>query len=288
MGGNFQTFEPVTFQRGMPSWQNLPMSSSDDIVEIFRWAATDRECGAGEIEQALIGGLLEHGAALEPESLYRGARLLAAGQPTMANLQSLASAAEGADPVVFVEWLQRRLEILSELPQRLAANGWPYLEDMRMVATVSRSTAVAAVVEGAWNKGWTGSAVVFDGSQSGRGPDQASRLSRHGTAYSQPDAAMPEWLDGEGTIVVVGADGVGPEAFINSVGTRLLLELARNRGVKRFLVADTGKDVPRQTFDEMVEVMPTYRDPTGRSWPVFEVIPLDLVTTRISEEAKSS
>jgi translation initiation factor 2B subunit (eIF-2B alpha/beta/delta family) len=264
------------------------MSPSDDIVELFRWAATDRECGAGEIEQALIGGLLEHGAALEPEFLYRGAQLLAAGQPTMANLQSLAFAAEGADSVVFVEWLERRLEVLSELPQRLAANGWPYLEDVRMVATISRSTAVAAVVEGAWNKGWTGSAVVFDGSQSGRGPDLASRLSRHGTAFSQPDAAMPEWLDGDETIVVVGADGVGPEAFINSVGTRLLLELARNRGMERILAADSGKDVTRQAFDEMVEVMPAYRDPTGRSWPVFEVIPLDLVTTRISEEAKSS
>jgi translation initiation factor 2B subunit (eIF-2B alpha/beta/delta family) len=264
------------------------MSSRDDIVELFRWAATDRECGAGEIEQALVGGLLEHGAALEPESLYRGARLLAAGQPAMANLQSLAFAAESADPVVFVEWLQRRIEILSELPQRLAANGWPHLENVRMVATISRSTAVAAVVEGAWSRGWTGSVVVFDGSQSGRGPDQTSRLSRHGTAHSQPDATMPQWLDGEGTIVVVGADGVGPDAFVNAVGTRLLLELARNRGVERILAADSGKNVTRQTFDEMVEVMPAFRDPTGRSWPVFEVIPLDLVTARISERRTNS
>ena len=72
------------------------MSSGDEIVELFRWAATDRKCGAGEIERALIGGLLELGDEMEPESLHRGARLLAAGQPTMANLRSLAVAAVDA------------------------------------------------------------------------------------------------------------------------------------------------------------------------------------------------
>ncbi len=96
----------------------------------------------------------------------------------------------------------------------------------------------------------------------------------HGRAYSQPDAAMLHWLDRGAAIVVVGADGVGPESFVNSTGTRLLLEAARDRAVERILVADTGKDVSQRVFDEIVDGIPTHEDPQGRSWPVFEVDPV--------------
>ena len=41
-------------------------------------------------------------------------------------------------------------------------------------------------------------------------------------------------------LVLVGADGVGPESFINSTGTVPLLEAARDRGVERLLVDGIG------------------------------------------------
>lgn len=259
------------------------MKDDDAVLELFRRAATDRSCGAAEIEVTLIRGLLDLETELRSESLLQGARILVKGQPAMANLRSLAAAA--ANPDDFSGWLERRRLAMSELPKRLAANGWPFVRGAQTVLTVSKSTAVAAVVEGAWKRGWDGSVVVFDGSESGRGPEQAARLTRCGGARSQPDAAVPEWLEGERRVVVVGADAVGPQSFINSTGTRLLLEAARDRAVERVLVADTGKDVSQRVFDELVDGIPTHNDPQGRSWPVFEVIPLELVSARVSEDS---
>ena len=207
----------------------------DDIVlELFRRAATDRRHGASEIEEALLRGLLASGGDWPRESLLSGARLLAGGQPAMANLRSLAArvAAPG-----FRRFLERRAGVLDTLPHRLAANGWPYLEGLNTVVTISRSTAVAAVVEGAWERGWRGSVVVLDGTVTGCGQDQARRLSASGEAVSRPDATAPSCLDTSGVVVLVGADALGPERFITSAGTTMLRELAAARGLQRVLAA---------------------------------------------------
>ena len=271
------TIEPVSKKKDV-----------DAVLELFRLAATNRECGASEIEHTLINRLLDHRAVLQPESLRLGARVLAAGQPAMANLRSLAAAAEKGPPERALDWLEQRRQVLRELPQLLTANAWSWIKNAQVVLTISRSTAVADVVEGAWHKGWQGSVVVFDGTASGCGPEQAKRLSMHGEVLSQPDATVMNWLDGDGVLVVVGADGVGPGSFVNSTGTQILLQGARDRGVEGLLVADTAKDVGQRIFDELVAVIPEFRDPLGRSWPVFEVIPLEFVTTRIDEKSTVS
>jgi len=256
------------------------VNSDDQVLDLFRLAATDRRHGASEIEERLLRGLLASGGDWPRESLLSGARLLAWGQPAMANLRTVAARAAAPG---FDEWIERRAAVLDSLSHRLAANGWPRLEGSNTVVTISRSTAVAAVVEGAWERGWRGSVVVLDGTVTGCGQDQARRLSGSGEAVSRPDATAPSYLDGSGVVVLVGADAVGPRRFINSAGTTMLLELATARGLQRVLAADSGKDVSEQVLDEIADVLPRHSDSPDREWPVFETIPMNLVSERITE-----
>ena len=256
----------------------------DEVIELFRTAATDREHGAVEIERTLIRGLLDIEPRLRLGSLHRGLKMLAEGQPAMANLRAMAAwMASVESPASCVSRLARRAAVLDALPGRLAGNAWPHIQSCTTVVTLSRSSAVAAALEGAWERGWGGSAVVLDGGASGRGADQARRLEVSGRAVSRPDADAPAWLDLDSVRVLVGADAVGRRRFVNSVGTRDLLELAQQHQVDTVLIADTGKDAEEDVLDEMIRLSPLYRDALDREWPVFEAIPLELVTVRVAE-----
>ena len=169
------------------------------------------------------------------------------------------------------------------MPEALAENAMPWIECAARVVTISRSSAVAAVINGAWKRGWRGSVVVLDGSGAGGGAEQAGLLARNGPARSQPDAAVLRWLDLGKTVVVVGADAVGPGRFVNCVGTGALVELASVREVPVVVVADSGKDVSETVFVEIVASLRQFRCEAGREWPLFEEISMVLVAARISD-----
>jgi translation initiation factor 2B subunit (eIF-2B alpha/beta/delta family) len=256
----------------------------DEIIELFRTAATDREHGAIEIERMLIRGLLDAEEKWHLQSLHRGLKMLAEGQPAMANLRAMTAwLAAVESPASCVSRLERRAGVLEELPGRFAANAWPLVETSRAVVTISRSSAVAAVLEGAWERGWDGLVVVLDGTASGRGADQARRLEASGSVVSRPDAEAAEVLKRPSVVVLIGADAVGRQRFVNSAGTGDLLATARNADVATVLVADSGKDVTEDDVDEILRLSPMYRESPGNEWPVFEAVPLELVTTRITE-----
>jgi translation initiation factor 2B subunit (eIF-2B alpha/beta/delta family) len=181
--------------------------------------------------------------------------------------------------------LQRRAELLDGLGQRLGDAARPFVETCDRVVTISRSSAVAAAVEGAWRQGWRGEVVVFDGSPTGCGADQAARLAETiATVRSQPDATMPRWLDGGGVLALIGADAVSRQRLVNACGTRILLELAAARSLPVVLAADSGKDVADEEIDEILVAGPvaTTKAP-GRCWPIFETVPMSLVSDRIAE-----
>jgi len=256
----------------------------DEVLELFQRAAADREHGALEIERNLIRDLLAIEGRLGLESLHRGFKLLAEGQPAMANLRAMAGwMAAIESPASCASRLARRAAVLEELPDRFAANAWPYIREFDTVVTLSRSSAVGAALEGAWARGWGGSVVVLDGTASGHGADQARRLAISGQAISRPDADVNEWLAADSAGVLIGADAVGKRRFVNSAGTRELLELARQRLVETILVADTGKDVEDDLLDEILGLSPLYRESPDREWPIFEAIPLELVAVRVTE-----
>jgi translation initiation factor 2B subunit (eIF-2B alpha/beta/delta family) len=260
----------------------------DAVERVFVEAARDRSRGAAAIERRLLERLASRGDA-EIGALRRGAAALRDGQPLMANLVSLAARAAAGDAAAFHLWAVDRLELLRELDERLARAAWPLVRGAPVVVTVSRSSAVAAVVRGAVSRGWRGRVVVLDGAPSGRGPDQARRLVRAGVAaVSQPDAVAPMWLESD-AVVVVGADAVGPESFVNAVGTRLLLEAAERRDRARVLAADRGKDVASADLERFRHAVPeSSAQGAARRWPVFEEVPLALVDTRVDENGRSA
>lgn len=259
------------------------MTSDDPVVAAFRRAAEDRERGAAEIEARLIGDLLQLRSRWTSENLGAGLRRLVEGQPTMANLLSLAGRVDPADPGSSARRLAQRARVLEALPARLAEAAWPKIAAASRLVTISRSSAVAAVVAGARERGWSGTVVVLDGSPAGGGPSQASALAASGPTLSQPDAAALRWLEGDAVVVAVGADAVGPRAFVNCTGTRALLELASLRRVPSLLVADTGKDASPEVVDEIAASAPVCREGGVREWPLFETVALDLITLRVSE-----
>ena len=275
----------VTFSAvpGTVTCHNRAVKTGDEVLVLFEAAATDRDRGASEIEERLVRDLLALGARPRPETLRSAAESLVAGQPAMANLRSLAEVAAEGNAEAFAQWLGQRSRVVDVLPELFAAAAWPLIEKRREIVTISRSTAVAAVIEGAWRHGWQGSVTVLDGTTTGRGPEQARRLSLSGEARSVPDAAAPDVLGGPGKVVLVGADAVATERFVNSAGTTMLLELARARGVERVLVADSGKDVSERVLDEIVAALPHHRESPEREWTVFEAVPRNLVSARVKE-----
>jgi translation initiation factor 2B subunit (eIF-2B alpha/beta/delta family) len=257
----------------------------EPLDRLFQVAADDRTRGAAEIERDLLAGLLDNRRLWTDERLKRGATRLTAGQPSMANLRGLARVLAGLGPVAAGPLLRRRLNLLDELPARLGAAGWPHVEGCLRVVTLSRSSAVRAVLEWAWQAGWKGETVVLDGGPAGGGADHAALLAdRGGRVLSQPDATAPRWLDGDGVRVLVGADAVSRRRFVNACGTRALLELAAARPVPRVLVADRGKDLPDEELDELLaENRSASETGVGWKWPVFEAIPFSLVDLRVDE-----
>jgi len=257
----------------------------DPIDGLFREAAADRRRGAGEIERRLLDGLLRLRDEWSTEALAAGGARLTAGQPAMANLRNLQRSLAGPELESVADRLERRAAVLAALDERLAASAWPLIEASSRVLSLSRSSAVRAVLLGARRRGWCGEAVIFDGSPAGCGADQAGRLAGEiPTVRSQPDAIMPLWLAGAGTVVAVGADAVSPTRLLNAAGTALLLELAAARGVPSMVIADSGKDLPDRELDEILAAAPVAEEEgIGRRWPIFEAAPLDLVTHRVTE-----
>ena len=253
------------------------------LDSIFDRAAEDRRHGAAEIEYRLVADLLRVQQRWTESVLVSGAERLLAGQPAMANLRNLTRELARGDLATAQEWLQHRSVLLSELDERFAAAAWPLIEGTKRLLTISRSSAVASVLEGAWRRGWRGETVVFDGSPAGGGIDQATRLGESmDHVHSQPDSTISQWLTGSGINVLVGADAVSPERLVNVSGTSILLELAFTRSIPVVVVADSGKDLPDDEIDELLASGPMAAEGnTGRRWPIFEAVPLNLVTKRI-------
>ncbi|MEE4273148.1 MAG: hypothetical protein V2I67_15855 [Thermoanaerobaculales bacterium] len=257
----------------------------DAIVGLFQTAAGDRRRGAAEIERCLVDGLLLLRADWTAAALAEGAAVLRTGQPAMANLKNLARGVADGGVVAVEKRLRRRARVLADLDERLAESAWPWIEGCERVLTISRSSSVAAVLVGAWNRGWRGEVVIFDGSPAGGGAEQAERLAEMMTSVcSQPDAAMSAWFDEEGTVVVVGADAVSPRRLINVCGTAALLETAAGRQVPVVVAADSGKDLSDDELTEILQAGPVVSAPgVRRRWSLFEAVAMDLVTARVSE-----
>jgi len=185
-----------------------------------REAAADRRGGATEVAARALDGLLE--VAGDPRRLEAAVAALLAGQPAMAPVWHLARAARGPDPHAALADLRARLGADSDAAAGAAAT-WlrPRLagRGRAAVATVSHSSLVDRVL-------------------ARLGPDRGQ--------------ARP-------VVGLVGADAVGPAAFLNAAGTG---ELAAR--LPTLVVATAVKLLPAEPFARL-------------AGPGFEAVPLRAV-----------
>jgi hypothetical protein len=193
---------------------------AERLPAAIRAAAGDRRGGATEVAARALDGLLE--AADDPRLLEAAVVALLAGQPAMAPLWHLARAARGPRPRDALARLRARLDTDAEAAVEAAA-GWlgPRLAGggRGAVATVSHSSLVDRV------------------------------LARLGPAAGE---ARP-------VAGLVGADAIGPEAFLNAAGTG---ELAAR--LPTLVVATDVKLLPAEAFARL-------------GGPGFESVPLPAV-----------
>jgi hypothetical protein len=145
-------------------------------------AAGDRVGGALQVAATAVDGLLA--VAGDPDLLAEAAAVLEAGQPAMAPIWHLASAARGPDPA----------SALAELRRHLA-------------------TDADAAVEAA-------TAWLLD--HLGDGPGHVATVS-HSSLVDRVLARVPT-PPGRDVVGVVGADAIGPAALLNADGTRELAD----------------------------------------------------------------
>jgi hypothetical protein len=182
-----------------------------------RAAAADRRGGAMEVAATALDGLLE--VAADPPLLEEAVAVLLAGQPAMAPIWHLARAARGPEPAAALAGLRRRLVADADAAVA-AATAWLRARLAGTpggVATVSHSSLVDRVLAAA-------------------GPPVPAR---------------------DAVAAVVGADAIGPAAFLNADGTG---ELAAR--LPTLVVATAVKLVPGAVFERL-------------GGPGFEVVPLD-------------
>jgi translation initiation factor 2B subunit (eIF-2B alpha/beta/delta family) len=250
--------------------------------------ASDRESGASEILDEVLAILREAVTAGLP--LLPVARAVCRAQPTMAPVWNAALevlAPRGAE----------RLETFAQRAARAASasvrvgSGF-FLDEVERplrVVTLSFSRSVASLLEAiAERRGVRVSCGESRPALEGR--RLASRLASAGiavTAYS--DAAIAQAL-ASADAVVVGADAVAPDWFLNKSGTRMLAAAAAQQGIPVYVIATRDKFVGHGVAARLVlreggskEIWES--PPAGVTVrnPYFEPTPLELVSSLITD-----
>lgn len=251
--------------------------------------ASDRQSGASELLQEAIGILRDARAAAVRTTTV--ARAIVRAQPSMAPLWNAALEAVAADhdPERFDRFAQR----VTRAPDALARFAVECFQDggagpLRLV-TISLSRSVEVVLD-AVRRNRPIRVSCSESRPALEGRRFASRLAAAGvpvTLFS--DAAIAHAL-AAADAVVLGADAVGPEWFINKTGSRMLAAAAVQQGVPVYLAATRDKFVGHAVGGRLLirEGAPgeLWETPPGgvevRN-PYFESTPLDVVTAVISD-----
>jgi len=251
--------------------------------------AANRESGASELSAevvALLREAVETATPVEPV-----ARALVRAQPSMAPVWNAVRAAlTGGGPSGLERYAQhmgRANTALIRYGSALLAADIP-AERLELV-TLSFSGTVAALLEELGARQPIAVSCA-DGLPALEGRRLAVRLSAAGlpiTFYS--DAALAQALEGADA-VLVGADAVTPDWFLNKSGTRMLAAAAAQHGVPVYVCATRDKFLSTAVGTRL-----TVRDESpDEIWPsppplvtvrnrYFERTPLDLVSAVISD-----
>ncbi len=262
-----------------------------DVIE------SDHASGASALAAQAVDILCD-AVSLGPLVLARIGRALCRAQPAMAPIWNAAALAFGSDGEESLRLLRARMtrapesmsKVLSRLllPEASAGNRPPL-----SLATVSQSGSVGACLTALADIAEL-RVICAEGRPVYEGRLMAASLARAGIAVTLcTDAAVGEVVrDAEPAVdaVVIGADAVTPDWFLNKCGTHLLATAAASAGIPVYVVAS------RATFLNPILAV-AVRGRTGPEvevWdapparvevvnPYFERIPLDTVSMFVTD-----
>jgi translation initiation factor 2B subunit (eIF-2B alpha/beta/delta family) len=248
-----------------------------NVRDAIAAVAADRTSGA----TALVCQAIEilRGVATDRQALEAAAREVCRAQPAMAGMRTAAALAlAGADPARVLEDFGRRV---ARAPATIARVAAPLLTlgkgsaPLRVV-TCSRSAAVHATLLALAPA--TELMVACSESRPGlEGRTLAECLADAGIHVElYTDAGVGTALQGADALLV-GSDALGPDAFINKVGTGALCALAAMLGVPAYVLAGREKILPGPVFDTLDTAESVTDEP-----PVARVHPRNPFFERVS------
>lgn len=265
--------------------------ADDDPRSVLADLRSDATRGAAEIAAEARAGLArlatldEDPATLAADARQAVLRLVEA-HPAMAPLIHLADATlTGVDE----EGLAALATLVREprLTARVAAHAREAIAEADQVATYSRSGTVLAALEAALDTGEL-HVMLSEARPGDEGLTVARSLADAG-AHVQltTDADLFSRVD-EADVVLVGADAITAEAFVNKTGTRVLLDQARSAGVETRVLASSDKlwpaALPAPRTGEGAHWRPEVPDDVRVEAPLFERVPLRLADRLVTEE----
>jgi translation initiation factor 2B subunit (eIF-2B alpha/beta/delta family) len=257
----------------------------------IRTIAADSRSSATEL---LSRGLkvLRSAAGAGADVLAEAANELVRAQPAMAGLRTAAALALGSkEPGAAIDVFAARID---RIPGQIARHALGVVAlrtgsgPLRIV-TVSRSRLVEQTIRLA-----AAEQETLVSCAEGRPAREGLALARSLADAQIPvdlftDAGIASAVPGA-DVVLVGADAVSGDAFINKVGTSAVCALATSSGVPVYLLAGREKVLPDDVF-KAITLRPGSPHEVARDLgvgvhirnPYFEVIPLRLMSSIVSD-----
>jgi len=250
--------------------------------------AGNRHSGASQLLSEAVGVLADAVAAETP--LEPLATALIAAQPSMAPIRNAVRAALLArTPEEFERYVQRTRRAPAALVRHAVALLGSEAPGHAHVATISFSATVLRVLETLAHAQRL-QVSCAEGRPGLEGRRLAEQLALSGVDVTHyTDAGLGHALAGA-TAVLVGADAVTPDWFLNKSGTRMLAAAASFQGVPVYVAATLDKFVSRAVGSRLeireespAEVWPASPAGIRVRNPYFESTPMDLVSAVISQ-----
>ena len=213
------------------------MDTKDLFLERARAIAQDDRSGATDLTLRAADLVLDAMAAGQGRAV---AEALLRAKPMMASLLNLACLALDADLDAVRSFRDRLESAVVEAARRVAA----FMRERSSpwtVLTLSASRVVEAAIRLSTREGLVSRVIVAESRPRLEGAGMAQRLAQDGCEVAiTHDAALPG-LCGPEDLVLVGADAVLPDAFVNKAGTFALFLAAREVAAERVVVTTSHK-----------------------------------------------
>jgi len=278
-------------------------------ITLFESIANDSTSSASVLTRLAareLAEMVEESGAKEPgvfwDELHTACRELVSAKREMASIISLVSqvlgAAErsvlsGVSPdtarrIVHAE-CSRIWDMGETLLEELGLEGAGLVPAGGTVATVSTSESVRSVLAAAVRAGTECRVLMSESRPSNEGVEFGTSFPAWGIPVTLVvDAALPKMVE-RCQLVLVGADAVSENDFVNKTGTYALALAAREAGVPVYVTATTDKFIPEgargrpdRVWDPS-EVLPSPPPGVTVENRYFESVPLSLIEGIVTE-----